>query len=327
LTEWLFEAVPGSARALLIENGLVAEALLELDDGRLRSGAVVEARWGERRLAARWQAITTADEEVLVPAARDAAQGVRVRIEITREPILERGRWRPAQGVVSDMEPRPGPSLRDRLEASGVAVRTVEHGGPDLLGAAGWTELIEEAHDGRICFAGGELLMAVTPAMTLFDVDGDLAPEDLAIAGARAAAAAIRRHGVGGSIGIDLPTLPAKAARQAAADALSAVLRPPFERTAVNGFGFLQVVRRRVRASLPELCTWRTEEVAASELVRTAMRTPGAGRRTITCHPRVAVHVTPAIRAELQVRIGYAFDLKEDARLPYWSGHVQADHP
>jgi hypothetical protein len=327
LTEWLFEAVPGSARALLIDGGSVIEALLELDDGRLRNGAVVEARWGERRSAGRWQAITKTNGEVLVSAARDVAQGERVLIEITREPILERGRWRPAQGVVSELQPRPGPSLHDRLEASGMAVRTVEHGGPDLLGAAGWSDLIEEARDGRIGFAGGELLMAVTPAMTLFDVDGDLAPEDLAIAGARAAAVAIRRHGVAGSIGIDLPTLPAKAARQAAADALDAVLPPPFERTAVNGFGFLQVVRRRVRASLPELCTWRTEEVAAVEVVRAAMRTSGAGRRTITCHPRVAVHVTPAIRAGLQVCTGYAFDLKEDARLPYWSGHVQAEHP
>jgi hypothetical protein len=327
LAEWLFEAVPGSARALLIADGAVVEALLELDDRRLRSDAVVEARWGERRSAGRWQAITTADEEVLVSAARSAAQGARVRIEITREPIFERGRWRPAQGVVSDAQPRPGPSLRDRLEASGVAVRSVDPGGPDLLGAAGWGDLVEEARDGRIGFAGGELLMAVTPAMTLFDVDGDLAPEELAIAAAGAAAAAIRRHGVAGSIGIDLPTLPAKAARQAAAEALDAVLPPPFERTAVNGFGFLQIVRRRVRASLPELCAWRAEEVAASELVRAALRTPGAGRRTIACHPRVAAHITASIRAELQVRSGHAFDLKDDPRLPYWSGHVQAEHP
>ena len=92
--------------------------------------------------------------------------------------------------------------------------------------------------------------MSLTPAMTLFDVDGSLAPAELAIAGAAAAGRAIRRMGIAGSIGIDLPTLAGRAEQQAAAAALDAALPPPFERTAVNGFGFLQVVRRRERPSL-----------------------------------------------------------------------------
>jgi hypothetical protein len=52
--------------------------------------------------------------------------------------------------------------------------------------------------------------MSLTPAMTLFDVDGALPPADLARAGAAAAGRAVRRLGIGGSIGIDLPTLAAK---------------------------------------------------------------------------------------------------------------------
>src|SRR5690606_4731608 len=111
----------------------------------------------------------------------------------------------------------------------------------------------EEAASGEIAFAGGALRMSLTPAMTLFDVDGDLPPAELAVAGAAAAARAIRRFGIGGSIGIDLPTLPARGDRQAAAAALDALLPQPFERTAVNGFGFLQIVRRRERASIPEM--------------------------------------------------------------------------
>ena len=95
--------------------------------------------------------------------------------------------------------------------------------------------------------------MSLTPAMTLFDVDGALPPAELALAGAAAAARAIRRFGLGGSIGIDLPTLADRADRQAAAAAFDSVLPPPFERTAVNGFGFLQIVRRRERASIAEI--------------------------------------------------------------------------
>ena len=60
--------------------------------------------------------------------------------------------------------------------------------------------------------------------MTLIDVDGHLPPEQLALAGAAAAARTIRRHGIGGSIGIDLPTIGGKAARQAVAEAVDAIL-------------------------------------------------------------------------------------------------------
>ena len=85
---------------------------------------------------------------------------------------------------------------------------------------------------------------------------------------------ATENRSVGGSIGIDFPTLEGKAARQAVAEALDAALMPPFERTAVNGFGFLQIVRPRPRASLPELL--RTDPVGAATraLLRRLEREP-----------------------------------------------------
>ena len=89
--------------------------------------------------------------------------------------------------------------------------------------------------------------------MTLFDVDGPGATAALAVAAATAAAEAIVRHDIGGSIGIDFPTVTGKAERLAVAAAIDAALPQPFERTALNGFGFLQIVRPRPRASLPEL--------------------------------------------------------------------------
>src|SRR3546814_11870370 len=50
-----------------------------------------------------------------------------------------------------------------------------------------------------------------------------------------------------------LPTLGGKAERQRVVEAIDATLPLPFERTAMNGFGFLQIIRPRPRASLVEL--------------------------------------------------------------------------
>ena len=133
------------------------------------------------------------------------------------------------------------------------------------------SDLLDEARSGIVSFPGGELRVSLTPAMTLIDVDGQLPPAELAVAGARAAADAIRRHGVGGSIGIDLPTNEGKAARQAAAEAVDVILPKPFERTAVNGFGFLQIVRPRAHASLFELAADRAP-FEARALLRAARR-------------------------------------------------------
>ena len=117
-----------------------------------------------------------------------------------------------------------------------------------------------------------------TPAMTLIDVDGTLPPADLAAAGAEAAARAILRHDIGGSIGIDLPTVAGKAQRQRIGELVDAILPQPFERTAVNGFGFLQIVRPRRRASLFELAADRPAFEARALLRRAAMERTGATR-------------------------------------------------
>jgi hypothetical protein len=159
---------------------------------------------------------------------------------------------------------------------------------------------------GEIVFASGALRMTPTPAMVLFDVDGDPPLEALAIAAATAVARAIRRHDIGGSIGIDFPTLSGKAPRQAVAEAIDAALPQPFERTAVNGFGFLQIVRRRPRASLPELLRADPAGAAARALLRAIERTPPpvpqAHRVPPRVHAKLAAH--PEWIAEASRRAG-----------------------
>ncbi|MEZ0243151.1 MAG: ribonuclease, partial [Sphingomonas sp.] len=246
-----------------------------------------------------------AEGEVLLDhIPRGITQGAKLTVEIVREAIPEATRIKLPKAIATDKPVAPGPDLLARIAATGIPVRTLRAHEPDALEAAGWSEILEEAVTGEIAFPGGALLMFVTPAMTLFDVDGGGTPESLAIAAAPAVAAAILRHGIGGSIGIDFPTLANKAARGAVAEAIDARLPQPFERTAVNGFGFLQIVRRRTRASLPELL--RADPVGAE--VRAALRRmerhPDAQALAEPVARRLAEH--PEWRAELTRRTGRA---------------------
>lgn len=256
MSEWLYEAGIGEARAALVEDGRIVQAAIELT-GTLTVGTVAEGRLVEL-LPGRQGRVTLAQggDVLLAPVPKGMTQGSALTVSVTREAIPERGRSKLPKAQVAPEDavpaPAPGPDLRARIAATGLPVRDLLAHQPDDLEAAGWSELLDEAVTGEIGFGAGVLRMTPTPAMTLFDVDGSPPHEPLSIAAARAVAEAILRHGIGGSIGIDFPTLEGKGPRQAVAEALDAALPLPFERTAVNGFGFLQIVRPRPRASIPE---------------------------------------------------------------------------
>src|SRR5690606_40070141 len=132
-------------------------------------------------LPARRGIVETASGTVLVePLPARLSEGARVRVEILREPIGEPGRPKQARGRITDAAERAGPSLLERIGPCTRARPT----DPDVFEQHGWSELIEEATTGEIAFPGGALRMSLTPAMTLFDVDGAIEPEALAIAGA-----------------------------------------------------------------------------------------------------------------------------------------------
>ena len=127
-----------------------------------------------------------------------AREGARLTVEVVREAIPEAGRPKLPRVVASDKAPAEGPDLLATIRASGVPVRTLAAHQPDDLEAAGWSEVLDEALDGEIAFAGGALRMSPAPAMTLFDVDGPGATPALAVAAATAVAEAIVRHDLGG---------------------------------------------------------------------------------------------------------------------------------
>lgn len=308
MAEWLHEEGIGETRAILVEDGEILEAMILLPG--LRAGAVVEAKLVSTAGIA---ALPDGGEAVVEPLPK-VSEGAQFRAEVVREAIPEAGRPKPPKLRPTDQPPGPGPALPGRP-----APRT----GPDPFEAAGWSELLEDARTGEVAFPGGALRLSLTPAMTLFDVDGTLPPEVLAEAGAAAASRAIARFGIGGSIGIDLPTLP-KDRRQVAAAAVDAILPRPFERTAVNGFGFLQIVRRRVRASIPEILRADPAAAAARALLRRAERLQG--KVALHAAPRVILNLKarPLWLAELARRTGGEVVLLPNPGLAIWSSHAQS---
>lgn len=327
MAEWLYEEGIGENRAALVEAGEIVEARIELPDA-LRAGTVAAARLTAILISGRRGIVSLGPggEALLEPIPAKLTEGVVLRVEIVREAIPEKGRRKLPKCRGTDAEERPGPSLFERLSASGTRVRRLSHFDRDEIGEAGWSALVEEALTGEIPFDGGALRMSVTPAMILFDVDGALPPASLAVAGAAAAGRAIRRLGIGGSIGIDLPTLSAKGERQAAAAALDDALPQPFERTAVNGFGFLQIVRKRERPSLPELVQGDAVGAAARLLLRRAERSPGSGERILHAAPAVAARIGKNSEwlELLQARIGAGTSLRAEPGLAISGGHVHS---
>lgn len=316
MPDWLIERGIGETRAVRLDAGEIVEARIQLE-GTVPAGTVLEAQLTDIGTGGR-NAIATDDtaREYLLPIApRGVTQGARLNIEITREAIPGSEPWKRPLARVTDEAPRPAASL----DSVDLPFPSPE----DRLEQACWSDILEEARAGVVSFPGGELRVSLTPAMTLIDVDGNLPPAKLAMAGARAAARAILRHGIAGSIGIDLPTVSGKAERQAIGAAVDAVLPQPFERTAVNGFGFFQIVRPRARASLFELAADRAAFEARALLRRAALERSGA--TTLVAHPSIirVIEQHPAWIEQLSRQIGGRVTLRSDPSLPIHGAYAQ----
>ena len=309
MAERLIERGIGETREVLVKDGAIVEGRIRLD-GVAPSGSVLEARL---RTAGTPAVATAGHVEYLLPkGAPGLSEGAGLSIEVTREAIPGAEAWKRPLARLADGSGARKPD----------AARELPFPSPDdRLAALGWLDLVDEARSGIVRFSGGELRIFVTPAMTLIDVDGTLPPAELTVAGARAAARAIRRHGVGGSIGIDLPTV-GKSERLAAAQAIDDVLPQPFERTAVNGFGFVQIVRPRRHASLFELAADRAA-FEARALLRAAATSVGPTR--LAAHPSVigTIEAKPMWMDALSRQVGAVVSLRADAKLPMSGGHVE----
>jgi ribonuclease G len=323
LAEWLIEEGIGEDRAIRLDGATITDAILQWHDD-LRPGQVAEAKLisrqaGSSRGVARF---ANAEQALVDRLPADASEGARLRLEITRAAIMENRRSKKAQARPTDRPIGAAPGLAASLREAGQDVRVVRR-----FPECDWDELLGEALDCRVPFPGGMLHFSPTPAMTLIDIDTADSPSRGALAAVPAIAAALRRFGLGGSIGIDFPTLAAKAERRAVDQALAAALDNwPHERTAMNGFGFVQLVARLERPSLLHVLAFRRSSAQAHQLLRQAERLDGPGviaLRAGVAFAEIYLEPEEELLAELRRRTGKAVRIEIDETLARKAPHAQ----
>ncbi|WP_284124783.1 ribonuclease E/G [Parerythrobacter aestuarii] len=316
MAEWHVVEGIGEHRAVLCGEGSYFAAKIDWP-GELSPGQVIEGVLVHHpRNSSRGRARFPSGEEALVDyLPRDASEGATLRFRITRAAIAEAGRNKLAHARVTDEAVRPAPTLAERLGA-----KVVNGFYRDT-----WAEIWSGAWDSDWPFAGGSLTITPTPAMTLIDVDGELPPRELALAAVESVASAIALLDLSGSIGIDFPTLPSKADRRQVDNALADALADwDHERTAMNGFGFVQLVSRLERPSLLHRIQFDRAGASARYLLLRAEETAGPGAIEITAHPAVLAKIRPEWEEEFLRRRGVPLRLRADPGIALGAGNVQA---
>ena len=308
MAEWIIEEGIGETRAALLEGGEIRETRVRRE-GIIPAGTVLEARLVAVAPPVTVEALSGefGGEQFLMPRGLSGiSEGGRLVIEVTREALGGRDAWKRGLARRTDLEPRAAPPIAE--------------GRPGAI--EGWDDLLDDARSGIVGFDGGELRIEPTAAMTTIDIDGWLVPDKLAQMGAWAAARAIGRLDMGGSVGIDFPTLKARTERTEIDSILEEYLPRPFERTAMNGFGFVQVVRPRLRASLIELAGDRAA-FEARALLRRAGREVGAIR--LAANPAVMAYLEarPEWLDRLARQVGGAVTLRADPSLAMSAAYAE----
>jgi len=287
LTDLYRDDAPGERRAAVVENGNIVEIHIQRDalwalgecgigriDRKTPSGAYVVADDGST---------------LLLRSKINQPDGARVFFEVTREAIAEPGRIKPPEILLRDSahDPLIG---KDALWDARVA----------SLGQSAVSASIADGFD--VAIAGQSQLGDVslsfqrTKAGLVFDIDGIGDAFAINLVAATEVARLLRLFQVGAMVLIDFVSMESKAQRTQIAedfDAASLADPRPFERTAINGYGMMQVVRARPRPSiLDQLFGTRiaalSDETQAYWLLRAVDQSKGFGTRTVTAQPEVA---------------------------------------
>lgn len=343
--EWLIEHGIGEHRAMLVDGDRVLAARI-FWPGELNPGAQVQAILASKRAGAqRGVARTQRGTEILIDhLPKTVTEGASITVAITRAPIAERGRLKQALGrfvdpqtITADSERGIAPDEEPGFRYPMLGVEKARHLPRGQTLDERWDEVWHAASAGQIDFAGGSILVSPTPAMTLIDIDGQGAPRELALAAIPAIAQAVGWFDIAGNIGVDFPTIAAKADRRAVDDALGTALGTalgetlghwPHERTAMNGFGFVQLVARLEGPSLLHRFATSRVGLCARMALRAGERAQGIGPvLLITVHPALNAKLKPAWIEELARRTGKEVRIKTDPGVALEAPHAQIIQP
>lgn len=328
LAEWLIEQGIGETRALLVEGEQVRAARLlrpgELAAGTRTTGKLTAKLKGTRRGLA---LLENGTEALVDHLPQGVTEGQSLDLVITRAALAERGRLKRAQARVAwadtpsgaaSLSPSPSPSPAAALPDGRIVRR---------FPAGLWEEVWHAASSASLDFPGGEILVSVTPAMTVIDIDGIGTPRDVALAAVPAIARALAWFDLAGNIGIDFPTLQTKDDRRAVDATLAAALADwPHEATAMNGFGFVQLVARLTGPSLLHRFAGGRLGMAARMVLRRAelAADAGTGRSLqLTVHPALKAKLKQAWLDELARRTGRVLDIAVDPALAIEGANAQ----
>jgi ribonuclease G len=325
LADWRSDDAPGERRVALVEGTAIVEihiwrppAVLvgQVCDGKIISqeplGTLCETHDGQ---------------QVLLRQRAVEPLGHSVRIGITRAAYAEPGQDKLALGAVVESE-TPLCDCREvwsqRFGVSGAQINL----GPLIdVALAGQVRLADKAKD------IGSVSWERTKAGLVFDVDGRGDTHAVNLAAAQQIVRFVRLYQVGGSVLIDFISSRNKDERLAigtAYDAASMADTRAFERSAVNGFGLMQIVRQRTGPSLLDLISGSQRDGVSAEsqallLLRDAARSIGVGPRTLVVPSLVATLLsTPrfaSLLADVAKQAGAPVLVVEDASITQY-GHV-----
>jgi Ribonuclease E/G family len=342
----LWDESPGEIRTLLTENGKGAELRLVRSVGPWLHPGVRNVRLGNRIDARRALVHYDGGEGEIAPVPI-LSEGSLLDAELIRAPIPEPGRWkravfrtatdRPAQAPIKLPDSVTAIICADPRIAASIRARLGDHC-PDIVIEAAAIEdaafdlWYERAIIGEFVIEGGLLTIERTRAMTMIDIDGVKEARGVNLAAARSIPWLLRFLAIGGQVGIDFLATANKAER-AEIDtelAAAAMVLGQHERTAMNGFGFVQLVLPRPGPNIIEqLCGTALKEASietqALRLLREASRSSGHGKRQLAAPPAIIdlIKSWPEQTNALQSSLGVQIELVPDASATgYGYAHV-----
>ena len=287
LTDIWRDDAPGERRAVVVENGNIVEIHIQRDAlwalGEYGAGRI------DRKTLSGTYVIADDNSELLLRSKMGAPEGARIMFEVTREAIAEPGRHKPPEIILREGV-HEAPIDRDALWDARMA----------SLGQSAINASIAEGFDVAISGQSqiGDVTISFqrTKAGLVFDIDGIGDAFAINMIAATEIARLLRLYQVGAMVLIDFVSMESKAQRTQIAEAFDAASLAdprPFERTAINGYGMMQVVRARPRPSiLDHLFGTRiaalSDETQAYWLLRAVAESRGFGVRSVTARPEVA---------------------------------------